>query len=126
MSKEQQELDDLKSRIASLTARVYALEKKTGIAPVTAATPAVTAPVATAAVAAQAAAPPPISPVVAATAAGGGAKPPQQDLESKLGAVVLNRIAIIAMLVAVSYGLKLAFENNWVGPAGRVAIGLLV
>jgi uncharacterized membrane protein len=29
------------------------------------------------------------------------------------------------MLIGVSYFLKLAFDNNWVGPAGRVAVGLL-
>lgn len=29
------------------------------------------------------------------------------------------------MLIGVSYFLKYAFENNWIGPAGRVAIGLL-
>ena len=29
------------------------------------------------------------------------------------------------MLIGVSYFLKFAFENNWIGPAGRVAIGLI-
>ena len=29
------------------------------------------------------------------------------------------------MLIGVSYFLKFAFDNNWIGPAGRVAIGLL-
>ena len=29
------------------------------------------------------------------------------------------------MLIGVSYFLKFAFDNNWIGPTGRVAIGLL-
>ncbi len=29
------------------------------------------------------------------------------------------------MLIGISYFLKFAFENNWIGPAGRVAIGLI-
>jgi len=31
----------------------------------------------------------------------------------------------VAVLIGVSYFLKYAFENNWIGPGGRVAIGLL-
>ncbi len=30
------------------------------------------------------------------------------------------------MLIGVSYFLKFAFDNNWIGPGGRIAIGLLV
>ncbi len=29
------------------------------------------------------------------------------------------------MLIGVSYFLKFAFDNNWIGPTGRVVIGLL-
>jgi uncharacterized membrane protein len=49
----------------------------------------------------------------------------QGDLEKKIGQYWLNRIGIAAMLIGVSYFLKYAFENNWIGPGGRVAIGLL-
>ncbi|HSC45078.1 MAG TPA: DUF2339 domain-containing protein [Candidatus Acidoferrum sp.] len=48
------------------------------------------------------------------------------DLESLIGGRWLNRIGIVAMLIAVSYFLKLAFDNNWIGPTGRVAIGILL
>ena len=48
------------------------------------------------------------------------------DLEKKIGQYWLNRIGIVAMLVGVSSFLKYAFDNNWVGPGGRIAIGLLV
>lgn len=49
----------------------------------------------------------------------------ETDLEKKIGQYWLNRIGIIAMLVGVSYFLKFAFENNWIGPGGRIVIGLL-
>jgi uncharacterized membrane protein len=47
------------------------------------------------------------------------------DLETRIGSHWLNRIGITAVLVGVSFFLKYAFENNWIGPAGRVVIGLL-
>jgi uncharacterized membrane protein len=50
---------------------------------------------------------------------------PEGDLESRIGSHWLNRIGIAAVLIGVSYFLKFAFDNNWIGPAGRVSIGLL-
>jgi uncharacterized membrane protein len=50
---------------------------------------------------------------------------PEVDLESRIGSHWLNRIGITAVLIGVSYFLKFAFDNNWIGPTGRVAIGLL-
>jgi uncharacterized membrane protein len=47
------------------------------------------------------------------------------DLESRIGSHWLNRIGITAVLIGVSYFLKFAFDNDWIGPTGRVAIGLL-
>ena len=46
------------------------------------------------------------------------------ELESKIGGHWLNRVGIVAVLVGVSYFLKYAFDNEWVGPASRVVIGL--
>src|ERR1700722_7300069 len=37
----------------------------------------------------------------------------------------LNYVGILALLFAVTFFLKSAFDNNWVGPRGRVGIGLL-
>lgn len=48
------------------------------------------------------------------------------DLESRIGAHWLNRIGIVTVLVGVSLFLKYAFEGKWVGPQGRISIGLLV
>ena len=53
-------------------------------------------------------------------------EPSSADLEALIGGRWFNRIGIIALLFAVSYFLKLAFDNNWIGPAGRVAIGILL
>jgi len=49
----------------------------------------------------------------------------EPDLESRIGSHWLNRIGIAALLIGISYFLKFAFDNNWIGPAGRVTIGLL-
>jgi uncharacterized membrane protein len=49
----------------------------------------------------------------------------ETDLESRIGSHWLNRIGIAALLIGVSYFLKFAFDNNWIGPTGRIAIGLL-
>ena len=49
----------------------------------------------------------------------------ESDLESRIGSHWLNRIGIAAVLIGVSYFLKFAFDNNWIGAAGRVSIGLL-
>jgi uncharacterized membrane protein len=48
------------------------------------------------------------------------------DMESLIAGKWFNRIGIVAILFAVSYFLKLAFDNNWIGPSGRVAIGILL
>ena len=50
---------------------------------------------------------------------------PDPDLESRIGSHWLNRIGIAAVLIGVSYFLKFAFDNNWIGPTGRVTIGIL-
>jgi uncharacterized membrane protein len=49
----------------------------------------------------------------------------EADLETRIGSHWLNRIGIFAMLIGIAYFLKFAFENNWIGPAARVSIGLL-
>jgi uncharacterized membrane protein len=48
------------------------------------------------------------------------------DWETIIGGRWLNRIGIVALIGATAYFLKYAFDNNWIGPSGRVAIGLLL
>jgi uncharacterized membrane protein len=47
------------------------------------------------------------------------------DFESVIAGKWLNYAGILAVLCAVAFFLKYAFDNNWVGPHGRIAIGLL-
>jgi uncharacterized membrane protein len=48
-----------------------------------------------------------------------------RSLESRIGSQWFNRVGILALLIAVAWFLKLAFDNHWIGPLGRVLIGLL-
>jgi uncharacterized membrane protein len=47
------------------------------------------------------------------------------SLESRIGSTWFNRIGILAVLIGVAWFLKLAFDNHWIGPIGRVFSGLL-
>jgi uncharacterized membrane protein len=48
------------------------------------------------------------------------------DLETLIGGRWFNRIGIIALIGSVTYFLKYAFDNNWIGSSGRVSIGILL
>lgn len=48
-----------------------------------------------------------------------------RSLESRIGSQWFNRIGILAVLIGVAWFLKFAFDNHWIGPLGRVLIGLL-
>ncbi|MBI3405658.1 MAG: DUF2339 domain-containing protein [Acidobacteria bacterium] len=50
---------------------------------------------------------------------------PELDLESLIAGKWLNRVGILAVLIGVGFFLKYAFDNKWIGPGGRVAMGLL-
>ena len=49
----------------------------------------------------------------------------RRSLESRVGSQWFNRIGIVAVLIGVAWFLKFAFENHWIGAAGRVLTGLL-
>ena len=137
MPHQQDEIEALKSQIAALTARIYALELHSGVdstttqqaIPVKQPQPPVPRPGGTMLE-------PPLGPVASGslprtTLQSSPLSNPapshgDTDLEKKIGQYWLNRIGIVAMLIGVSYFLKFAFDNNWVGPGGRIAIGLLV
>jgi uncharacterized membrane protein len=53
-----------------------------------------------------------------------GAAKQATSLEGRIGAQLLNRIGILAVLIGVAWFLKLAFDRNWIGPPVRVWIGL--
>lgn len=49
----------------------------------------------------------------------------RRSLESRIGSQWFNRIGILAVLIAAAWFLKMAFDNHWIGPLGRVLIGLV-
>jgi uncharacterized membrane protein len=142
---QQDEIAQLRALVAQLTQRVYALEQalgrpvEIGEAPAAFRQPSVTAPVAGAPPSIEippttVQGPPegatsrlPATPRFAQGFGAGGARSDagESDLENRIGSQWLNRIGIVATLIGISYFLKYAFENNWIGPAGRVSIGLL-
>src|SRR5213076_405388 len=98
-------------RIPELLRRVAELERRLGIggaaAPVTAEPvppPVVRAPV-----------PRPPSPV-----------PRGADLESVIAGRWLNRVGLLLVFLAAFYALKWEFDNNVLGPTGRVALWTLI
>jgi uncharacterized membrane protein len=68
--------------------------------------------------------PPPALSIPASSAS----TPGQSDggFEAVIAGRWLNYVGILALLFAVTFFLKYAFDNNWVGPRGRVGIGLLM
>ncbi len=50
---------------------------------------------------------------------------PSDELEGTIGKLWLNRIGISAILIGVSYFIKYAFDNGWIGPSGKIGLGLL-
>jgi len=50
---------------------------------------------------------------------------PQDSLERRIGSQWLNRVGVVAVLVGVSYFLKLAIDYGWITPGMRVLLGLL-
>jgi uncharacterized membrane protein len=119
------ELQELRRLVAELTARIFRIEQALNLPPKAAAaapraeTPP-PAPRAEIKLAAQIASSVPLQSPISSPPG-----PAHPDLESRIGSHWLNRIGITAVLIGVSYFLKFAFDNNWIGPAGRVAIGLL-
>ena len=51
--------------------------------------------------------------------------PRESGLESKVGLTIVNRIGAITLVLGVAFFFKWAVDNNWIGPAGRVMLGLL-
>ena len=136
----------LQTQIARLTQRIGVLENSRPVpapgtprpqtppqpatAQPTTAQPATASPSGTASPAAA----PPMEPMVPApgSTSATGEEPPRNvmggiaswDWEWLLGGNWLARIGIVAVIIGVGFFLKLAFDNNWIGETGRVALGL--
>ena len=48
-----------------------------------------------------------------------------ESLETRIGGRWLNRIGIVAVVIGVAFFIKYAFDNNWIGPTGRVVLGIV-
>ena len=47
------------------------------------------------------------------------------DLEKFIGENLISKIGIAILVLAIGFFVKYAIDNNWIGPVGRVGIGLL-
>jgi uncharacterized membrane protein len=45
--------------------------------------------------------------------------------EQVLGGNWLARVGVLAIIIGTAFFLKLAFDNDWIGPTGRVALGVI-
>src|SRR5260370_901913 len=127
MGNPQDEIEALEAEVRAFTRRSYKVEQMWGLvsegqpqkpAAVPPAAPSMPPPSVSGASLSPTSRPPSLG-TPAASKAG------DANLEKKIGQYWLNRIGIVAILVGVSYFIKLAFDNNWIGPGGRIAIGLL-
>ena len=120
------ELQELRRLVGELTARVFRIERALNLpSGVAAEAPPTQAPSPPSSAAEAKPAPPAMPNIPPRLPSVVSGKQSSADLESRIGSHWLNRIGIAAVLIGVSYFLKFAFDNNWIGPAGRVAIGLL-
>ncbi|MDT7687574.1 MAG: hypothetical protein QOE46_333 [Acidobacteriota bacterium] len=128
-------LEHLERVLQSQTARLYAVERRLGL---DSPTPAPRRPLyelppgefdaarmPPTAAPRETQAPPPFPP-----SEPGEQRPPapeakKRDLESVIGGSWFSWVGIIAVTFGVAFALKYAFENEWVGPGARVALGAL-
>jgi uncharacterized membrane protein len=116
------DFQDLQKQVAELTARVWRLEQAAQKSePVNAApVPSASTPPA-----------PSQQPPVIAAPTFASIEPTRKEqhtdasLESRIGSQVFNRVGILAVLIGMAWFLKFAIDNHWIGPLGRVLIGLI-
>lgn len=49
----------------------------------------------------------------------------RESLEFQIGGTLLNRVGAVAIILGLSFFLKYSFDNQWIGPTGRVIMGIL-
>ena len=122
------QIQELRQQVASLTARVWQLEQAAGVErKIDASAPPAPLPQV------QASVSQPDEPVPAPVFT--TAEPSRQErlkeqytdgsLESRIGSQIFNRVGILAVLIGMAWFLRFAIDNHWIGPLGRVLIGLL-
>lgn len=66
--------------------------------------------------------PPPVRPTIPARPSFMERNP---DLEKFIGENLVSKIGIAILVLAIGFFVKYAIDNNWIGPVGRVGIGVL-
>ena len=51
---------------------------------------------------------------------------PPRRLETQVGLTWVNRIGVITLVIGIGFFFKWAVDNEWIGPAARVGLGILV
>jgi uncharacterized membrane protein len=107
------EIRELRERISRLESRVGpdvtpAAQQAAGEQPATSSSP-----------------PPRTPPLQPAPAVPFKSPAPKRSLEDMIGTRWFNLIGALALIVAVGFFLQYAIENEWIGPVGRVSLGLL-
>lgn len=139
-------LSQLEQRLAGVEKALSQLIKQGGAGPPIAEHPTAAAPtpqppqvapparIPTPTVATPPVAPPPTAPIQAVAPPRVPSREPERfpadhapalDLESQFAGRWLNYVGIVAILFATAFFIKYAFDNNWIGARGRVAVGLL-
>ena len=76
---------------------------------------------------------PPQDPVSASTEPSAPVLPPrlpeslprQPGLETNIGLTLVNRIGVVTLVLGIAFFFKWAVDSQWIGPAGRVILGLI-
>jgi uncharacterized membrane protein len=68
---------------------------------------------------------PPKPPVAAATPATPDFFDRHPDMEKFIGENLISKIGIAILVLAIAFFVKYAIDNDWIGPVGRVGVGLL-
>ena len=51
--------------------------------------------------------------------------PPPRQLEANIGLTLVNRIGVVTLVLGIAFFFKWAVDNEWIGPAGRVILGVI-
>jgi predicted membrane protein DUF2339/uncharacterized protein DUF3999 len=54
-----------------------------------------------------------------------GPKPPKKSIEEHIGLVWFTRIGVLLVIVALGFFFKYMVDNEWLGPWGRLAVGVV-
>ena len=120
----QEEVRRLSALVALMNDRLAALERTQAIpAPSPEPTPAPAPVPSRAAIPSREAVPVPTEKVPPSE--GKPAKVKEREWEQILGGNWLARIGVLALVIGAAFFLKFAFDNDWIGPTGRVILGIV-